>query len=259
MTDTEDLVLVSRQGRTAVVQLNRPKARNAINVALAEALDRCLAQIEDDPEVWATVLTHEGPAFSAGADLKEVAAGRVHELTIAGSGFAGICERPRTKPLIAAVDGVALAGGFEICLACDLLVATARSTFGLPEVKRSLVAGAGGLVRLPRVLPRNIAMEMALTGETITAGLAQDLGLVNRIAPDGEALAVAVALAETINSNAPLAVRASRRLVRDVMEGDEAAGFEASQRALRALTETEDYAEGPRAFVEKREPRWQGR
>jgi enoyl-CoA hydratase len=259
MIAPDDLVDVTRQGRTAVIRLNRPDARNAINVALAKALDARMAEIEDDDQIWAAVLTHEGPAFSAGADLRDVAAGRVNELSFPESGFAGICERTRTKPLLAAVDGAALAGGFEICLACDLLVATARSRFGLPEVKRSLVAGAGGLVRVPRALPRNLAMELALTGEPIDAVRAYHFGLVNRIAPDGEALEVALALAETINANAPLAVRASRSLVRDLTDTTEREGFAASQRALSALASTVDFGEGPRAFVEKRPPQWQGR
>jgi enoyl-CoA hydratase len=242
-----------------VITLNRPEARNAINAALASAIDAALTRFESDDELWTAVLTHNGPTFSAGADLKEVARGGGRGMSIAGAGFAGVCQRPRTKPLIAAVDGAALGGGLEICLACDLVVATHGSRFGLPEVKRSLLAGAGGLVRLPRYLPRKLAMEMALTGDPIDAQRAHGLGLVSAVVGEGEAVAGALALADRINANAPLAVRATRRVVLDAPEHDEDAGFAAGMREMRPIFETEDFKEGPRAFAEKRPAVWKGR
>jgi enoyl-CoA hydratase len=259
ITTDQTLVHVATEGRTAVITLNRPEARNAINGALASAIDAALTKFEADDELWAAVLTHNGPTFSAGADLKEVARGGGAGMSIEGAGFAGVCRRPRTKPLLAAVDGTALGGGLEICLACDLIVATRASKFGLPEVKRSVLAGAGGLVRLPRYLPRKLAMEMVLTGDPIDAQRAYDLGLVNVLVDEGQAVAGALELAERINVNAPLAVRASRKVVLEAPEADEDAGFAAGTREMQPIFETEDFKEGPRAFAEKRPPVWKAR
>ena len=254
------LVNVERRGRTVVITLNRPEARNAINGALASAIDAALTAFEADDELWTAVLTHEGPTFSAGADLKEVASGNGGSgMSIEGAGFAGVCRRERVKPLIAAVDGTALGGGLEICLACDLIVASKSSSFGLPEVKRSLLAGAGGLVRLPRALPRKIAMEMILTGDPIDAEGAFSYGLVNRLAPEGEVVQAALELAERINANAPLAVRASRKVAHEAPEQSEDEGFAASIREMSPIFGSDDFREGPKAFVEKRPPVWKGR
>ena len=198
------------KGRIALITLNRPEARNAVNHEVAAGIEEAIDQFEEDNDLWTGILCGNGPVFSAGADLKAISAGELNLATKRG-GFGGIVARERTKPLIAAVDGPALAGGTELALACDLIVASTVARFGLPEVKRSLIASAGGLVRLPRVLPKNIAMQMALTGEPISAEQAHLFGMVNVLTKEGEALDKAILLAEQINKNAPLAVRATRR------------------------------------------------
>jgi enoyl-CoA hydratase len=258
LTDTSRLVLTERHDdHTLIITLNRPEARNAISAALANAIDAVLSEFEADDTLWTAILTHAGPTFSAGADLKDVANG-IHEMVLADSGFAGIARRRRRKPLIAAVDGQALGGGLEICLACDLVVASDASQFGLPEVKRSLLAAAGGLVRLPRLIPPTVAMEMVLTGSPIRAQRAYELGLVNRIT-QGNALAAALTLAREINANAPLAVRASRSLVTVGPDMNEDEAWQAVSSEMEVIRSSEDFKEGPRAFVEKRPPAWSGR
>ena len=244
--------------RIAIITLNRPEARNAVSQQLAEDLEAAIDRLEADDALWIGILCGNGPAFCAGADLKAIASGEAR-LTTERGGFAGLVRRVRTKPLIAAVEGPAVAGGTEIVLSCDLVVASTTARFGLPEVKRSLVANAGGLFRLPRALPINLAMEMALTGDDLDAEVAHRHGLVNRLVQPGHALATAVELAEAVNANAPLAVRASRRVVlaARLLEDDEA--FEVAADATREVFRTEDFREGPRAFVEKRSPIWTGR
>ena len=243
--------------RIAIITLNRPEARNAVSQQLAEDLEAAIDRLEADDALWIGILCGNGPAFCAGADLKAIASGEAR-LTTERGGFAGLVRRVRTKPLIAAVEGPAVAGGTEIVLSCDLVVASTTACFGLPEVKRSLVANAGGLFRLPRALPVNVAMEMALTGDDLNAEAAHRHGLVNRLVQPGHALATAVELAEAVNANAPLAVRASRRVVlaARLLEDDEA--FEVAANATREVFRTEDFREGPRAFVEKRPPIWTG-
>ena len=247
------------EGRVGIIRLDRVEARNAINPAMAEAIEAAIDRLEADDEIWAGVLTHEGPVFCAGADLKEVAAGNGGHLGTVRGGFGGIVLRERSKPLIAAVDGHAVAGGTEIALACDLRVASTVSVFGIPEVKRSLVAAAGGLNRLPRVLPPAIAMELALTGDTITAERAHHFGMINDVCQPGEAVDAALALAARVNANAPLAVRASRRLVLESPGLDDREAMRRAAAAMGELASTADFAEGPRAFIEKRPPEWQGR
>ena len=244
--------------RIAIITLNRPEARNAVSQQLAEDLEAAIDRLEADDALWIGILCGNGPAFCAGADLKAIASGEAR-LTTERGGFAGLVRRVRTKPLIAAVEGPAVAGGTEIVLSCDLVVASTTARFVLPEVKRSLVANAGGLFRLPRALPINVAMEMALTGDDLDAEAAHRHGLVNRLVQPGHALAAAVELAEAVNANAPLAVRASRRVVlaARLLEDDEA--FEVAANATREVFRTEDFREGPRAFVEKRSPIWTGR
>lgn len=244
--------------RIAIITLNRPEARNAVSQQLAEDLEAAIDRLEADDALWIGILCGNGPAFCAGADLKAIASGEAR-LTTERGGFAGLVRRVRTKPLIAAVEGPAVAGGTEIVLSCDLVVASTTARFVLPEVKRSLVANAGGLFRLPRALPINVAMEMALTGDDLDAEAAHRHGLVNRLVQPGHALAAAVELAEAVNANAPLAVRASRRVVlaARLLEDDEA--FEVAADATREVFRTEDFREGPRAFVEKRSPIWTGR
>jgi enoyl-CoA hydratase len=197
--------------------------------------------------------------FSAGADLKAIASGQAADLQTKRGGFGGIAARQRTKPLIAAVDGPALAGGTEIVLSCDLVVASTNARFGIPEVKRSLVAAAGGLFRLPRALPRNIAMELALTGDPIDAERAHHFGLVNELVEPGKALEAALALAERVTVNAPIAVRESRRVLLDGMLADDDTAWKITFDAMAKAMATEDFAEGPRAFIEKRAPEWKGR
>ena len=197
--------------------------------------------------------------FSAGADLKAISSGGGGGLGTERGGFGGITRRERTKPVIAAVDGPALAGGCEIALSCDLIVASRAASFGLPEVKRSLVAAAGGLFRLPRALPPKIAMEVVLTGEPITAERAHALGMVNELVEPGQAVEAAKVLAERICANAPLAVQESRKVVSLADTADDESLWAMSGEAMGRLARTEDFQEGPRAFIEKRAPAWQGR
>lgn len=260
--DTIDAaVLVERlPGKAALVTINRPHARNAVNEAVARALDDAVAELEADPDVWVVVLAGAGgQAFCAGADLKEIAAGRADSLRTERGGFAGFVFAERTKPWIAAVNGPALAGGCEIVLACDLIVAAEDARFGLPEVMRGLIAGAGGLFRLPRAIPPNVALELILTAEPIDARRAWQYGLVNRLARAGGAVEEAVALAAQITRNAPLAVRESLRVAKRASTLGEAELRALSDECRTRVRETEDFFEGAKAFVEKRAPQWRGR
>jgi enoyl-CoA hydratase len=251
-------VELERRGPCAVIRINRPEARNAVNGAVAQGIEDAIDELEADDEVWVGIITGEPPVFSAGADLKEINAGNAANLQTERGGFAGIVQRERTKPIIAAVDGPALAGGTEIVLACDLVVASTTATFGVPEVKRSLVAGAGALFRLGRKLPFNLAMELALTGDPITAELAHHHGFVNRLVEPGQALDAAIALAEQICANAPLAVRASRKVVVEATQAPDEVGWKMSMDAMADAVRSEDFREGLTAFIEKRPPRWTG-
>ena len=247
------------QDGVAVITINRPEARNAVNGAVASGMEAAIDRLEADDEVWVGIITGAGTAFCAGADLKEVSAGNGASIQTKRGGFGGIARRERTKPLIAAVDGPALAGGTEIALSCDMIVATTRSSFGIPEVKRSLVAGAGGLFRLPRALPRNIALELALTGDPISAERAYHFGLVNELCEPGEAVATALVLARRITANAPLAVQASRRVVLGGAQASDDEAWALTAAEFSSVFGTEDFREGPLAFIEKRPPVWKGR
>ena len=255
----EVLSFTKRDDHIAVVALNRPAARNAINCELAQALHAIVERTEADPDIWVVIITGgSGEVFCAGADLKEVAAGRGASL-FTSQGFAGLVYSERNKPWIAAVNGKALAGGFEIVLSCDLVVAAADASFGLPEVSRGLLAAAGGLYRLPRAIPRNIAIELVTTADTIDASRAAALGFVNRIVDRDKVLPEAIRLAGRITRNAPIAVRESLKVARRIHDMDEESLRTLTRECRERAFASEDFKEGPRAFVEKRPPRWTGR
>jgi enoyl-CoA hydratase len=252
------------RGRVGLITLNRPEARNAVNGDVAAAMEAAIDALEADPDVWVGVLQaniegQTNPVFCAGADLKAINAGQAAALSTSRGGFGGYVYRDRTKPVIAAVDGLATAGGCELVLASDLVVATTRSSFGLAEVKRNLIAGAGGLFRLPRAIGRSAAMEAILTGEPIPAERAHQLGLVNRLVGAGEATTGALALAEQVCANAPMAVWASRKVVLASDDRDDETLKKMTDAAMAQVMASEDLKEGLQAFIEKRPPQWKGR
>lgn len=251
-------VLTERRDGVLLITLNRPEARNAVNLALAEGLAAALEELDGDPTLAVGVLTGAGGGFCAGMDLKAFAAGEPRPW-IEGRGFAGIVEAPPATPLIAAVEGFAVAGGLEIALACDLIVAARGAKLGVPEVKRSIVAAGGALLRLPQRLPAGIAAEMAFTGDPITAERAHDLGLVNRVAEPGQAVEVALELAATIAANGPLALAATKRILTEGRGWSEDEFFPRQRPIADPVLASEDAREGARAFAERRPPRWQGR
>src|SRR4051794_23596914 len=240
-----------------VVTINRPDARNAINTETAVAIGAAMDRLDDDNSLIAGVITGAGGTFCAGMDLKAFLAGE--RPSIPGRGFAGIVEQPPRKPTIAAIEGYAIAGGFEIALACDMIVAAENAKFGLPEVKRGLVAAGGGLLRLPQRVPFHLAMEWALTGELIPAARGYEVGLVNRITPKGGALDAALGMAKGIAANGPLAVAASKRILIEAPEWPAAERFDRQREINEPVRSSEDAREGATAFKEKRAPRWQGR
>jgi enoyl-CoA hydratase len=254
---SESVVLTEERDGVLLVTLNRPEQRNAVNLAVAEGIAAALGRLDAEPALHVGVLTGAGKGFCAGMDLKAFVAGeRPHA---GGRGFAGIVQRPPEKPLIAAIEGFAVAGGLEIALACDLIVAARGARLGIPEVKRGLVAVGGALLRLPRRIPYHLAMELALTGDPIDAERAFAVGLVNRLAEPGEAVAAALELAAAVAANGPLALSASKRILA------EAPGWAADELWRRQgeiaapAMASEDAREGSVAFAEKRPPRWQGR
>jgi enoyl-CoA hydratase len=252
-----DEVLRERRGHVEILTINRPEARNAINRATAIALGDALDACESDDDVWVVVLTGAGDkAFSAGMDLKAFAKG---EFPSTDKGFAGITQRDFPKPLIAAANGAALAGGFEILISCDMVVAADHAKFGIPEASRGLVAGGGGLIRLPKLVPLAVAYEMALTADPIDATRAYELGLVNRVVPGDRVLDEAIALAERIAKNAPLAVRTSKDVMKRSRELSEEQSWQLNTEAFGPIARSADAIEGAVAFAEKREPNWQGK
>jgi enoyl-CoA hydratase len=254
-----DAVTFEVRERVAVITLHRPEARNAVNGDVAAGIEAAIDRLEADDDLWVGIITGTGPVFCAGADLKVISRGEAASIQTERGGFAGFVRRERTKPVIAAVDGPALAGGTEIAVACDLIVASRSASFGIPEVKRSLIAAAGGLLRLPRALPRNVAMELALTGDPISAERAAAFGLVNELVEPGQALEAALVLAQRIAVNAPVAVRQTRRIVLASQERDDEDVWRLTREAQAVTVATEDFHEGPLAFIEKRPPRWVGR
>jgi enoyl-CoA hydratase len=254
------LIVEKRADHIAIVTINRPDARNAINGEVTRRPEAAVDEIEQDTDIWVAILTGAGgKVFSAGADLKEVSRGMLASLMTERSGFAGFVHAQRSKPWIAAVDGLALAGGCEIALACDMIVASAGGEFGLPELTRGLVASAGGLYRMPRALPHAIAIELILTASRVPSERAAALGMINRLAPPGQVVASALVLAASIAANAPLAVRESLTIARLSSDLDEQQLRELSDAALLRMMKTEDFVEGPCAFIEKRPPEWKGR
>lgn len=256
-TAPEDPVIFEMIGdHVALVTLNRPEARNAVNGAVAIALERITAEIDANPRIRVAVLAANGPVFCAGVDLKEVAAGRALEAARPDTGFAGFVYATKAKPWIAAVQGGAFGGGVELALSCDLIVAGEQASFAFPEVKRGLIAGAAGAYRITRFLSRPLAIEMIVTGEPLTARRAYESGLVNRVAAAGTERETAIAMANGIAANSPIAVLQSLRLTRFAADLNEAEIRAVQDNAIATVLQSADFLEGSQAFVERRAPRW---
>ncbi|MGW0594431.1 crotonase/enoyl-CoA hydratase family protein [Streptosporangium sp. NPDC002607] len=255
-TESPEL-LVQERGRVLVLTMNRPEVRNAMSMAMAHQIADALEMLDERPDLSVAVITGAGGTFCAGMDLKGFARGE--RPVVEGRGFAGLVRRPPNKPLIAAVEGYALAGGFEIVLSCDLVVASSEAKFGLPEVKRGLTAAAGGLLRLQHRVPYHLAMELVLTGRMWPAPDAAEVHLVNRLAEPGGALRAALELAEEIAANAPLALAASKRVLVNSTDWPLDEKFDRQEEYVNPIRESADAKEGALAFVEKRAPRWTGR
>jgi enoyl-CoA hydratase len=250
-------VLVRRENGILIVTINRPRQRNAVNGAVSAGIARALDLLDSSPDLRVGVLHGNGPAFSAGLDLKAFAAGE--QVRDPDRGFGGIVERPPAKPLIAAVEGWALGGGFEIVLACDLVTAGRSARFGLPEVRRGLAARGGGVFRLPRRLPHSLAMEVIVTGAPLEAARAAEFGLVNRLVEDGQALTAAIELAELVAANAPMSVRASKAVAVQSADWPLGEEFQRQRAYLEPVFASADATEGVAAFRERRDPKWQDR
>lgn len=253
-----DLVKVEIIEQVQIITVNRPEQRNAVNYETAHELAKAFDALDANENVTLGILTGAGNTFCSGMDLKAFAHNGQRPL-VEGRGFAGLCERPPQKPLIAAVEGYALAGGFEMALACDLIVAADNANFGLPEVKRGIVAGAGGMLRLPSRIPYHIAMEAVLTGEMLPAARAHAYGLVNRLVEPGKALETALELARIVAANGPLAVRTAKRIVTESRDWRQADMFDLQRPRVAHIFASADAKEGATAFAEKRKPVWRGK
>lgn len=255
----EPVVVRERHGKVEVVRINRERARNAIDGPTALALSSTFDELEEDSGVWAVIITGTGErAFCAGMDLKAFASGQMGDILGAKGGFGGLSHREFPKPLIAAVNGAALAGGFELVLSCDLVVAADHATFGVPEVKRGLVAAGGGVIRLAKRTHYAVALELILTGDPVDAARAYELGLVNKVVPAAEVMQAALALAERICENAPLSVRESKRVARRSLDLTEADAWTLNTEATAKVFSHPDAMEGAISFAEKRSPVWSG-
>jgi enoyl-CoA hydratase len=256
MTEQQAVLTEERDG-VLVITINRPEARNAINGDVARGIAAALDRLDEEDGLRVGVLTGGGGFFSSGMDLKGFLAGDVP--IVEGRGLGGLTESPPRKPLIAAVEGYAVAGGFELVLACDMVVAAETARFGVPEVKRALVAGAGAALHLPQRIPQAIALEMLLTGEPIDTQRAAALGLVNRVVPEGTAVDAAVELAQAVAANGPLAVAVTKQIARSAPYWGWDEGWQKQHELMGAIFVSEDAQEGARAFAEKRDPVWKGR
>lgn len=252
-----DEVLVERRGGVQIITINRPEAKNALNAGVANAVAAAVDELDSDDTLRVGILTGAGGIFSSGMDLKAFLRGELP--TVEGRGLCGITQTPPRKPLIAAVEGWALAGGFEVVLACDLVVAAATARFGVPEVKRALVAGGGAAFLLSRRVPQALALELLLTGEPISAERAAAMGLVNTVVEEGGALDAAIALAEQIAANGPLAVAVTKQIARATFDWTLAEGWDKQTELMAPVFVSEDAMEGATAFAEKRPPVWKGR
>ncbi|MBD2859619.1 crotonase/enoyl-CoA hydratase family protein [Spongiibacter sp. KMU-158] len=252
-----EAVLTEVENGIMVVTINRPEAKNAVNLAVAKGIAAAMDELDSNPEIRVAILTGADNSFCAGMDLKAFVTGEMP--IIPGKGFAGLCEASPKKPLIGAVEGYALAGGCELALSCDLLVVADNSKFGIPEAKRGLAAAAGGLMKLPRMIPSRIAMELALTGDFIDSARAYDLGLVNQVVPAGTTLEAAKALAAKIVANAPMSIEASKRVIMEQVDWSTEEMFAKQQAIVDPIFVSHDATEGAKAFAEKRAPNWLGK
>lgn len=254
---SDEVVLVEVADGVMTITLNRPKAKNAVNKAMADGIAAAIDELEGNPELRVAIITGAGGTFCSGMDLKAFVSGELP--VVEGRGFAGLVEYTAKKPVIAAVEGYALAGGFEVAISCDLIVAADDSQFGIPEVKRGLAAAGGGLIKLPKQIPSRVAMELALTGDFVSSQRAYELGLVNQVVPSGTALAAATALASKIAANGPLAVALSKQVVAGAQDWSSANMFAEQLKILQPVFTSEDAIEGATAFAEKRTPNWKGK